>query len=50
VLEADVDVRRGIVADEHRGEPDLPQLANLFGDLAADPLGERLAVDQTSRH
>ena len=50
VLEPDVDVRRGIVADEDRREPDLPELPNLLGDLAADALGERLAVHQSSRH
>ena len=50
VLEPDVDVGRGIVPDEDRREPDLPQLPNLVGDLAADALGERLAVHQSGRH
>ena len=36
----------GIVTDEHCGETDLPELAHLLGDLAADALGERLAVHQ----
>jgi hypothetical protein len=50
VLEPDVYVGGGIVADEDRGEPDLTELTNLLRDLASDPLGERLAVDQASCH
>ena len=46
VLEPDVDVRGRIVADENRRQPDLAELTHLLGDLAADPLGGRLAVDQ----
>ena len=34
VLETDVDVRGGIVADEDRRQPDLAKLAHLLGDLA----------------
>ena len=36
VLVVDVDVRRGIVADEHRRQADLPELGDVPGHLGAD--------------
>jgi hypothetical protein len=50
VLEPDVDVRCRIVADKDRREADLPELPNLVCDLAADALGERLAVHELGCH
>jgi hypothetical protein len=37
-------VRRGVVSDEHRRQAELSQPANLFGELAANALGECLTV------
>jgi hypothetical protein len=39
VLPADVNVRRGVVSDEHRGEPERADLGHLGGDLGPDPRG-----------
>ena len=50
VLQPDVDVRGGVVADEDRRQTDLAQPAHLLGDLAADAFRERLPVHQPSRH
>ena len=45
VLVVDVDVRRGVVADEHRGQADMPQLGDVPCDLArgCGPRAERLS-------
>ena len=48
-LQADVDVGGRIVADEHGHEPDVADRRHLLGHLGADPLGERLALHQSSR-
>ena len=50
VLAADVDVGGGVVADEHRREPDAPDLSHLGGDLGPNPLGERLPVHECRGH
>ena len=50
VLQADVDLGRGIVADEHGHQPDVPEPAHLLGDLGPDPVGERLAPYQGRCH
>src|SRR5204862_5152192 len=50
LLARDVDVRGGVVADEHRGEADLAELLDLRGDLLANFRSERLAVDHVGGH
>src|SRR5204862_6793704 len=50
LLAADVDVGGRVVADEHRGEPDVAETGDPLGDLLADAGGERLAVDQRRCH
>ena len=51
VLAADVDVRGGVVADEHgREAEDAAELRDLLGDLLADPRRERPAVHDRRRH
>ena len=51
-FEPDVDVRGGIVADEHRRQADRPpgSAAHLRGHLGADPRRQRLPVHQRRRH
>ena len=50
-LRADVDVRRGVVADEDRREADrLAERAHVLGDLRANLQRERLPVDPDRRH
>jgi hypothetical protein len=46
VLEPDVDVRGGVVADEDRRETERPERAHVLGHLAADARCERVAVHQ----
>ena len=43
VLVVDVDVRRGIVADEHGGQSHMAQLGNVARNLLADTGRERSA-------
>ena len=51
VLVADVDVRRGVVADEHRREAERRvEALDLVGDLGTDPLGQGPAVHDRRRH
>ena len=50
VLQPDVDVRGGVVADQHGREPDVTELLDLACDVGADPLRERLAVHERRRH
>ena len=50
LLQVDVDVRCGVVADEHRGEADVPELRDLRGDLLAHLRAERLAVEEGRGH
>ena len=51
VLRADVDVRRGIVADENRREAHgLAIRPHVLGNLCANLLCERLSVDSNRRH
>ena len=50
VLQPDVDVGGGVVADEHRREPDATEPRDLVGDLGADARGERLAVHERRGH
>ena len=50
VLQPDVDVRRGVVADEHGRQPDVTELLDLACHLAADPLRECPAVHERRRH
>jgi hypothetical protein len=46
VLEPDVDVRGRVVADQHRRQAELAELAHLFGHFGSHPLGEGLPVDE----
>ena len=51
VLLRHVDVRRGIVPDEHRREADgAPERVDLAGDLAAELLGEHFPVHANRGH
>ncbi len=50
LLAPDVDVRGGVVADEHRGEADVAERRDLGRDLVADFRRQRLAVDDLRRH
>ena len=50
VLAADVDVRRGIVADEHGREADVAQPGDVAGDLGLHFRGEGAAVHDRRRH
>ena len=51
VLPADVDVRRGIVADEDRRKADVgAERRDVPGDLSADLLRDQFPVDSHSRH
>ena len=50
LLEVDVDVRGGIVADEHGREADLAQLLDLGGDLFAHLRREGFPVDHRGCH
>ncbi len=50
LLEPDVHVGRRVVTDQHRREPDVPERGDLALDLAADPLGQGLAVHQRRSH
>ena len=50
VLRRDVDVRRGIVTDEHRRETDVAELGNLARDAFAYLGGELLPVHAHGRH
>src|SRR5918994_3903520 len=50
VLQADIDVGRGIVADEHRCEADPAELRDVARDLFANSRCERLAVHRSRRH
>ena len=50
VLEANVDLGGGILTDEDGGKANVSELADLLGDLAADALGERLAVHELRCH
>ena len=50
VLARDVDVRGGVVADEHGREPDVAELRDLGGDFLAHLRRERLAVDHVRGH
>ena len=46
VLEPDVHLGGGVVADEHGHEPDVADRLHLLGDLGADALGDRFPLDQ----
>ena len=50
VLEADVDVGRRVVADEHRRQPDAAELRARPRPPRANALGQRLAVHQRRCH
>ena len=50
VLVVDVDVRRGIVADEHRRQADMPELGDIRGHLGADAGRERRTFHEDCRH
>ena len=50
VLAADVDLRRGVVPDQDRGEPELAELRDLGRDLLLDARREGAAVHQRRRH
>ena len=50
VFPVDVDVRRRIVADEHRGEAHRAELGDVAGDLGADPRGKIGPSHQRRRH
>src|SRR2546427_7853516 len=50
VLPADVDLRRGIVTDQHGREPERAQLRRIRSYLRADARGERGAVDLRGSH
>jgi hypothetical protein len=50
LLQVDVDVRSGIVADEDGGEADVAELCNRRRDLLANLGAECLAVDERCRH
>ena len=46
VLVVDVDVRRGVVAYEHRGQPHVPELGHLPCDVGTDTSRERSAFHE----
>ena len=50
VLEADVDLRRGVVADEHGGQADMAELRELLLQLPAQARREGGAVHQGRVH
>ncbi len=50
LLEADVDLRGGVVSDEHRREADVAELGDLERDFGANLRRQRLAVDDLCRH
>ena len=50
LLAADVDVRRRVVADEHGGEADVPELGDLGRHFLAHLGRQRLAVDDGRGH
>ena len=50
VLEPDVDLGGGVVADEHRREAERAELRDLPGDLGAHPRGERPPVHERRGH
>ena len=50
VLARNVDVRSGILADEHRGQSDVPELLHVMRNLAPDAGRERASLHQCRRH
>jgi hypothetical protein len=50
LLQVDVDVRRGVVANQHGGEADVAELGDRSGHLLAHLRAEGLAVDERRGH
>ena len=50
VLVVDVDVRSGIVADEHGRQADVPELGDVRGHLGADTRREWRTFHEDCRH